>query len=406
MLGIAALFGIFGSSARASFIDDLKVQIETKNQEIKKLEEEAKRYRENILAKDKEAQTLKNQISKIELTIKKLSSDIRLTDAQVGRTRLEIQSLSQEISVKESSIQSARKNLGNLLATISQKDEEGMLTIVAKYETLAKFFDAVNALLGTERGVRDEIADLRNLKRELESSKKAAEQKQRELGFLLGMLHDQKEIQNGVRRERASLLAETKNQEKRYRELLDVTQAEQESIQKDIEALEERLREAVEPGSLPPKRGGLLLWPAEGTLTQGYGRTAFARWSDFYRFHNGIDIKAPVGSPVIAADSGTVLATGDTDLYCRRGAYGKYIVMRHANNLATLYAHLSLPRVFAGESVNRGDVIGYIGMTGLTTGPHLHFTVYDSRTVELHQSRVCGLLPYGGSINPLDYLLR
>ncbi|MFY9461641.1 MAG: peptidoglycan DD-metalloendopeptidase family protein [Candidatus Sungiibacteriota bacterium] len=406
-----AIFGLFFGlvfftlgGAGASAIDELRVQIEAKNQEIKKLEEEAKSYRENILAKEKEAQTLKNQISKIDLSIRKLSNDVRLTETQVARTRLEIRSLGEEISIEARAIESARGNLRNLLAAISQKDEEGMLTIVAKYESLSKFFDAINALLGIERGVKEQITDLKNLKTQLENSKKGAEKKQRELASLLSTLNDQKEIQNGERKERASLLTETKNQEKRYQDLLDVTEAQQEAIQKEIEALEDKLREAVEPGSLPPKRGGLLLWPADGTLSQGYGRTAFARLRDFYQFHNGIDIKALTGSPVIAADGGKVLATGDTDRYCRRGAYGKYIVVRHNNNLTTLYAHLSLIRVSVGDEVSRGEAIGYVGSTGLSTGPHLHFTVYDSRTVDIRHSRVCGPLPYGGSINPMDYL--
>lgn len=402
--GLAVLLVIVGGWTKASLIDDLRAQIDAKNQEIKKLEEEARGYRENVLAKGKEAQTLKNQISQIDLTIRKLSGDIRLTEAQVSRTRLEIRSLGEEITAEELSIKNARGNLRNLLAAISQKDEEGMLTIVAKYESLSKFFDAINAMLGIERGVKEQIIDLKNLRLELENSKKGAEKKQRELASLLSRLNDQKEIQNGERKERASLLAETKNQEKRYQQLLDVTEAQQEAIQKDIEALEDKLREAVEPGSLPPKRGGVLLWPAEGILSQGYGRTAFARLRDFYNFHNGIDIKAPIGSLVFAAEAGTVIATGDTDRYCRRGAYGKYIVIRHDNNLATLYGHLSLIRVSAGDDIGRGETIGYIGSTGLSTGPHLHFTVYDSRTVEIRQSRVCGPIPYGGSINPMDYL--
>ena len=405
------IFGLFSGlvfftgDAGASVIDELRIEIEQKNQEIKKLEEETRSYRENILAKEKEAQTLKNQISKIDLTVRKLSNDIRLTETQVARTRLEIRSLNEEIRMDTLAIENARGNLRNLLAAISQKDAEGILTIVAKYESLSRFFDSINAMLGIGRGVKEQITDLKNLKLELENSKKGAEKKQRELVSLFSTLNDQKEIQNGERKERASLLTETKNQEKRFQQLLDVTEAQEEAIQKDIEALEDKLREAVEPGSLPPKRGGLLLWPADGTLSQGYGRTAFARLSDFYKFHNGIDIKAPTGSPVIAAEAGTVLATGDTDRYCRRGAYGKYIVVRHNNNLATLYAHLSLIRVSAGDEVGRGEAIGYIGSTGLSTGPHLHFTVYDSRTVDIKQSRVCGLMPYGGSINPLDYLL-
>ncbi|MDO8560814.1 MAG: peptidoglycan DD-metalloendopeptidase family protein [bacterium] len=401
---IAVSLVILGGQAEAALLDDLKAQIEVKNQEIKKLEEEAKAYREDVLAKGKEAQTLKNQISKIDLTINKLSGDIRLTQAQITRARLEVQDLGEDITAEELSIKNSKSGLKNLLTAIAQKDEEGLLVIATKYDSISGFFSAVNSMLGVGKGVGGKIVDLRNIKTQLENSKTKAEKKQREFASLSSTLNDQKAIQNDQRKERAMLLTETKNQEKRYQQLLDTTEAQQQAIQKEIEDLENKLRQTVDPGSLPPKRGGVFVWPAQGLMTQGYGRTAFARLSDFYSFHNGIDIKVLVGSPVFSADKGAVIATGDSDLYCRRGAYGKFIVIRHNNNLTTLYAHLSLIRVSAGQNVDRGEVIGYSGSTGLSTGPHLHFTAYDSRTVEVRQSRVCGFLPYGGSVNPLDYL--
>ena len=105
-----------------------------------------------------------------------------------------------------------------------------------------------------------------------------------------------------------------------------------------------------------------------------------------------------------AAESGVVKATGNTDYICSRGSYGKWVLMEHPNKLATLYAHLSLVRVGARQEVQKGDIIGYSGNTGYTTGPHLHFTVYDSRTVQLRKSRICGVLPYGGYLDPANYL--
>ena len=188
--------------------------------------------------------------------------------------------------------------------------------------------------------------------------------------------------------------------------MLATTEEKQEEILKEIEELESSLRQLVDPNSLPAQRKGLLVWPIQGRITQGYGNTPFARSSDFYKFHNGIDISAPYGTPLHAADDGVVLAVGDTDRYCRRGAYGKYMVIDHQNNLTTMYAHLSLIRVTNGQKVARGDIIGYTGNSGLSTGPHLHFTLYDSRTVEIKLGKIgtCGVLPFGGSINPLVYL--
>ena len=104
---------------------------------------------------------------------------------------------------------------------------------------------------------------------------------------------------------------------------------------------------------------GRFQWPVLGRITQGY-------WYG----HRAIDIGAPTGSAVQAADGGFVSFAGWTDV-----GYGYLIVIDHANGFATYYAHLSNMYVFAGQAVERGQVIGAVGSTGWSTGPHLHFEV-------------------------------
>jgi len=101
-----------------------------------------------------------------------------------------------------------------------------------------------------------------------------------------------------------------------------------------------------------------------------------------------------------------VAETGNQDKFCPKGAYGRFIVINHTNNLTTLYGHLSLidPSIAKGVIVKRGDIIGYVGKTGYATGPHLHLTVYASATFYMGKSRSCGPMPYGGYLNPADYL--
>jgi murein DD-endopeptidase MepM/ murein hydrolase activator NlpD len=114
-------------------------------------------------------------------------------------------------------------------------------------------------------------------------------------------------------------------------------------------------------GSVPEgARGtGRFQWPVLGTITQGY-------WYG----HRAIDIGAPAGSAVLASDGGFVSFAGWTNV-----GYGYLIVIDHANGFATYYAHLSGIYVAEGQSVARGDVIGAVGSTGWSSGPHLHFEV-------------------------------
>ncbi|MEG2857568.1 MAG: M23 family metallopeptidase, partial [Clostridia bacterium] len=86
------------------------------------------------------------------------------------------------------------------------------------------------------------------------------------------------------------------------------------------------------------------------------------------KMHTGVDIGAPMGAEIVAANSGTVIVAG----FSSRG-YGNYVVINHGGGKSTLYAHQSSLAVSRGDHVNRGQTIGYVGTTGYSTGPHLHY---------------------------------
>lgn len=113
------------------------------------------------------------------------------------------------------------------------------------------------------------------------------------------------------------------------------------------------------------------LWPTRGLVTSNFG-TRTSPWSGKVSGHRGMDIAAPTGTPVRAPADG-VVTFSDYD-----GAYGKTIVITHGYGMSTRYAHLSGFKVQAGNHVKRGDIIGYVGNTGRSTGPHLHYEVYVS----------------------------
>jgi murein DD-endopeptidase MepM/ murein hydrolase activator NlpD len=102
------------------------------------------------------------------------------------------------------------------------------------------------------------------------------------------------------------------------------------------------------------------MWPIRGPITSGFGM----RWG---RMHSGIDIGGPIGMPIHAAKSGTVITSS------WMGGYGNAVVISHGGGFSTLYGHQSRIAVHDGQSVSQGETIGYVGSTGNSTGPHLHF---------------------------------
>lgn len=128
-----------------------------------------------------------------------------------------------------------------------------------------------------------------------------------------------------------------------------------------------RPRLHLTPDPLPSIQG----WPVNGIVTSRFGRRRRPRVGASTN-HQGVDIAARTGTPVCATADGYVSAAG------MRGGYGLTVVLEHGNELQTSYAHLSAAYVHAGESVTRGQMIGAVGSSGISTGPHLHFEVRRS----------------------------
>lgn len=142
----------------------------------------------------------------------------------------------------------------------------------------------------------------------------------------------------------------------------------------------------VHSASVGPAGGaapGRLTWPlSQWVLTQPYGCTAVelepvAAWCPAGHFHSGIDLAAPVVTPVHAAADGVARVAESP------GGYGLYVVVDHGGGVATLYGHLEWTSLRSGEHIRAGENLGLLGSSGLSTGPHLHFEVRrDGRPVD------------------------
>jgi murein DD-endopeptidase MepM/ murein hydrolase activator NlpD len=141
------------------------------------------------------------------------------------------------------------------------------------------------------------------------------------------------------------------------------------------QALSGRVSRALEGGLTPNFSGDWTLfadapsiWPVEGRVGSSFGEREDP-FNGEGKFHSGVDIEAPYGTPVRATADGE--ATGES----MGAGYGKQVVLNHGHDLLTVYGHLSAIAVLPGQHVTRGQVIGYVGQSGHATGPHLHYEV-------------------------------
>lgn len=110
------------------------------------------------------------------------------------------------------------------------------------------------------------------------------------------------------------------------------------------------------------------VWPMEGFVTSGFGYRS-SPFTGRREFHSGLDISSPTGTPVYATAKGQVIFAG------KDGAYGLTVIIDHGSGIATSYSHLHSIVAKTGQSVSRGELVGHVGSTGRTTGPHLHYEV-------------------------------
>jgi len=387
---------------------ELKQQIEEKNQQLQEIIKQRDKVLQKIEGLKQEKNSLGKEIKKYNYYISQLSLEIKSGEIILSRINLEIEELKSEISNIDEDLNSKRNILRRTLQKIAEKDREPFLIVFLKNQTLGKSIDEIQEIISFNNKLTHQLKELELLKEEKNRTLKTISEKKKLKEIENSNSINKKKILKEQRRDKEILLSKTRNRESLYKIELKRLEKIRNEVSLEIEKIEKELRKKINPELLPIPRPGVLLKPLQGILTQGYGYTNFARTHYKSKRHNGIDIAAPLGAPIKTAEEGEVIAVENQDRYCWHGAYGKYIVVKHPNNLTTLYAHLSRQTVKVGDKIRRGQIIGYVGNTGYCVGrnggAHLHFGVYSSPTFYIGTSRLCGPMPYGGDLNPLDYL--
>ena len=223
-----------------------------------------------------------------------------------------------------------------------------------------------NAAIHRYDVLRDQVARLRD---SLEQDRSKALAQRDVVGAQEHQLADRRQAQDAVRQQAAAEVARQNGLLDELRARKSEFESQLVALQRQSDALAGQLRARQSGQRLVPSGHGVLSVPIPGApITSGFGPRVHPIYGDV-RMHTGIDFGATSGTPIHAAADGVVVSAGPL------GGYGNATVIDHGNGLATLYGHQSGIVVSPGQSVARGQVIGYVGCSGLCTGPHLHFEV-------------------------------
>ncbi len=436
---LVCIAGLVLGAPRAALADtasDIQSQIDTNNQQLESLKAEIAAYQAQLDSISTKKNTLQSTVNALTISQKQLATQIKATQNKIASANLQIRELTNSIGDKETSIAAGQDAIAKQLRAIAESENTPLITSLISAQTLGEAWHAADEMVQFNRALSHNVDDLRTVRAALASNRNDVAKTKASLVSLQNDLTLQKRSVDASKAAQTQLLAQTKNQEANYQNLIAQKQAAEKSFEQELLNLQGQLNLVVHPNLLPRVGTGILSWPFSDAfmfnctqrknvfgnlfcITQFFGNTPFSTANpQIYNGHghNAIDIAAPIGTPVYAALSGTVLATGNTDLIRGCYSFGKWIMIIHGNGLSTLYAHLSSIDVAKGQQVSTKQLIGLSGMTGYATGPHIHFGVYateGTQIMTLKQFRgatagcasatmpVATLTAY---LNPLSYL--
>jgi murein DD-endopeptidase MepM/ murein hydrolase activator NlpD len=402
----------FGVSADTA--SDLAAKKAAKQQELEQLKQQIKDYQSQIQQKRSQGASLSNEISLYDTEIRSTELKVQATQTNIDNTQLQIDETKNAIQLKNTQIEQEKILLSELMVTLQQYDNTSTIQVGLGSDNFSDFMDQVQYTESVQSKVFSLLQQIKEVKAKLQQDQLDLETSLEQLNQLGDQLGATQQLLDNQKSSKVQLLTQTRGQESRYKKLLVSTQDAEARINQEIYNLDNQANGSRTHKGLPSVHG-ILAYPMDGVLTQGYGNTGFTSLG--YNFHNGIDLAAAAGTSIYAAGDGVVNGTGTG-----QAAYGNWVTIKHKaggkldRDVVTLYAHMIKFVVSNGQSVKKGDLVGYEGNTGNTSrllygpdrGYHIHFTVFDAEGFGIKQGaypQVYGpyRIPYGYTYNPKDF---
>jgi len=359
--------------------EEVRSQIESTANQIEALNKEIAKYEKQITTTSKEKDTLATAIKKLVLTRDQLIKQKQKTESQIKATGLVITTIDTNIHNHEKSIDKSRQSLSKALNDLHRSDQVTILERILSKDNLSEASREYNNLLSLNENVRKYIFEIEGKKESLEVVKNEKEDEKENLTKLKKDLTLKETAIGTTKKEKDTLLTKTKNKESEYQKLLAETKKKRDAFEKSLAEYEDQLKFILNPKLLPKEGTAVLSWPLSYVfITQLFGVTSASKRLYRSGSHSGVDFRASVGTPVKSMGIGTVMGTGDTDIYCKGASFGKWVFIKYDNGLSSTFGHLSVISAKAGDKVNTGDIVGLSGNTGHSTGPHLHVSLYAS----------------------------
>ena len=355
--GIIAALPLFGALGFASTADDKRAELNDVKQQMADMQarkEEAKRKAESANAQLSE---IMDNLNELQTQANGLQAKSDVLQDKINKNQAELEKKQQEVDQR---MVIYRKRLRDIYIN-------GQINYLDVLLGAKDFSDFSSRMYLLQKIISSDLAMLDQLRRdaeEINTRKQQLAAEMKEIKTTQAELEAKKAKVNKLREERAQVLYKAQEEEASSQAEYDRLLA----ISENIAAMLRNMESSG--GGAQAGRGGTgrFMWPCSGPITSYYGWRTHPIFGTT-KYHSGMDIAVDTGTPIQAADSGTVVYSGWL------GGYGNCVMIDHGGGLVTLYGHNSSLTVGEGQYVNKGTVIAYAGSTGYSTGPHCHFEV-------------------------------
>ena len=392
MLIAALAFGLLPTPARAATSAEIQKEIDA-------LEEKNAEIQAQIDAIQSQYDANYSDMEAIVAQKNAIDQEMTLLNTKIETTNEQISAYSQLIADTQDELDDAKEELRTLSEQhrerIRAMEEQGNITywqVVFEANSFMDLLDRINMVEEINASDRRRIEQMRiasdivnATQQSLEKEKTALEQTRVQLAEDEAALEEKRSESDGI-------LHELEKKAEEYELLLEQSEILQDDLMQEIADKEEELREAnydeylaklALQGQNPPSDASWISPVSGYTVTSPFGMRVHPVLG-VSRMHNGIDMACAQGTPIYATRAGKVTVAS-----YQAGGAGNYVSINHLDGFSSIYMHMTHYVVSAGQNVSQGQLIGYVGSTGLSTGPHLHF----------------GISYAGTYVNPLAYIL-
>ena len=358
LAAVLAMLPFFVSWGFASQADDKRAELNEVQSQMQKMQDRKEKARQKA-----EAATV--GLEEIQISINQLRSQARDLQGRKDALQAKINDNQIKLAQKKAEVEKRKKIYSKRLREIYINGQINYLDVLLGAKDFGDFSSRMYLLQKIISSDIDMLTQLQKAEAEVKSRQEQLDAQMKDIKTTQAELEAKRARANRLKEQRSYMLYKAQEEEQRSQSEYDRLLA----ISENITAM---LRNVEGSGGSAASSGGggtgRFMWPCRGVITSYFGWRTHPVFGTT-KYHSGMDIGVDYGTPIYAADSGTVIYSGWL------GGYGYAVMIDHGSGLVTLYGHNQALNVYEGQYVTKGTCIAYAGSTGYSTGPHCHFEV-------------------------------